>query len=252
MSRKSVQAMPTSASQRLYFSTTNGSDFAPKEVPEADENFHEVFAIGQRVTKYMNMPGTGSNLPTWDDVQSRRDFDKKPFLDLQENREIAKLLQQPEHTQPALASEKFTQYARDFKGPTASQLKKIKHDSVVAEEPDNGSSHTLGGKGQWMVSKSLSHEHYRPWQNATRTRSVPQVTSNIEVTPASAKSWRSQNSRTYLPTPGCAPITSHITRARPGRVPPRDLSGLMDGIKKEMQHSFSAPSGTLSVFKRPF
>jgi len=252
LSRKTTQAMPTTAAQRLYFTTTNGAELRPREVKDPDENFYEVFEIGKRTTRYMDMPPPGTHMPTWDDVQSRREFHQKPFLDLQENREIAASLKLGQQPLPTFGSEKSSQYTRDFRGPSGCKLLQAQRDPMAAEEEGNGSSRTMGGTGQWMVSSSSSHEHYCELQNAARTRSVPKVRQNIKVTPASAKSWKSQSNRTYVPAPGCAPIASTAMRARPGRVPPRDLAALMDGIKQEMRHSLSAPSGELSVFKRPF
>jgi len=247
-----MKAMPASAARRLYYTTTNTADFSPKEAVDADEGFREVFEIGRRETRHMKMPATGYNLPDWTDVQSRRDFDQKPFLDLQENRLLARTFKEVQKPLPALAPVNATQYTRDFQGTSADQLKKARRDPLGGQEPDGGSSRTLGGKGQLMVSTSLSHEHYVPLKAATRARSVPKLASNIKVTPTSAKSWKSQSNRTYAAAPGCAPIAPCVLQARPGRVPPRDLTVLMDGIKRDMQHSFSSPAGNLSVLQRPF
>mmetsp|Transcript_12975 Transcript_12975/g.29509 ORF Transcript_12975/g.29509 Transcript_12975/m.29509 type:complete len:268 (-) Transcript_12975:94-897(-) len=250
--RKAAEAMPKKAVRKLFFSTTGQCEFSEKVVTAEDavENYQDVHSIGQKETRFMAMPPQGKHLPNHDAVKSRRDFVQKPFLDLNENRQLAKIFQGSQPKMPGHESEKTTKYTRDFKRPSPEQMRRAKAAAVAFGDLEGDSSRTLGGKGDWMVAKSSAHDHFSKPPQLIKPSKYDLVNC-LEVGDAEATSWKTNYHRSYKQPPGTVPLPGGAARhQRPGRVPPRDVDVLMREFKKGMQHSFTAP-GPL-VLKKPF
>mmetsp|Transcript_5956 Transcript_5956/g.14141 ORF Transcript_5956/g.14141 Transcript_5956/m.14141 type:complete len:261 (+) Transcript_5956:47-829(+) len=244
LSKKSVESIPTREAQKLYFTTTHSVDFSYKPVKPEDstESFEDVLQIGQRDTKYLRMPAIPTNLPSYDSVLYRRDFDWKPNVDLIENREFVKTLKPHHQPAPNLAPEKNSLYARDFQKP--SLRRKVQREPPI----EDGSARILGGTGNWMASSSNAQEHFRTPGQIFKDKPFGLVT-NLEVMGASAKSWESNYKKNFAPAEGAPPLAR---RPRPGRVAPQDVAQMMGEFKREMRRSSSAPAGGQSILQRPF
>jgi len=265
-SQKSLGALPRDASQVLYFSTTS-SDWRKKHVVhrEHGENFLEVHSIGRRATKYKAMPNVALCLPNRGHESYQQDYCKKPFADLHENRELAKQIKAQTKRLPDLAVKKSTQYARDFKGPTQSQLGRARPERAIPEDPGDDSFRTLGGRGQTLCTVSRAQTDFGPASCKLPARSFHHETS-IAPLGSSAKSWRTTYSSEHAPWPTSCKETSTMPTAaksrrhqqgiaalggRPGRMSPEAVGVFVEASRPAVRRRFSAPSQP-GVLYRPF
>mmetsp|Transcript_31611 Transcript_31611/g.62103 ORF Transcript_31611/g.62103 Transcript_31611/m.62103 type:complete len:268 (+) Transcript_31611:51-854(+) len=255
-SQDSLGALPKDASQAIYFSTT-GSDWKNKLAGhgERGENYLEVHSIGQRATKYKAMPHVALCLPNRSHESYQQDYCEKPFADLHDNHEFAKEYKAPPRRLPNLALKKSTQYARDFEGPTQSQLGRARPDRFIPEDPEDDSFRTLGGKGQTLLTASQSQADFGPTSCKLPARSFHHETS-IAPLGSSAKSWRTTYSREHTPWPMASKSRRRqkgiaALGGRPGRMSPEAVGVLVEASRQAVRRSFSAPSQQ-GVLDRPF
>merc|ERR1712008_210688 len=194
------------------------------------------------------------------------DYCKKPFADLHDNREFATEYKAAgKGGLPNLALKKSTQYARDFEGPTQSQLGRVRPDKAVPEDPEDDSFRTLGGRGQTFFTVSRAQTDFGPVSCKLPSRSFHHETS-IAPLGSSAKSWRTTYSREHAPRQTTGKQTSTVRAAskgrrhergiaalggRPGRMSPEVVGVLVEASRQAVRRNLSAPS-QLGVLDRPF
>lgn len=247
--------------------STTGSDWRNKPAVDGEglgENFLELHSIGRTTTKYMAMPDVALGLATG---LGQEDYCEKPFADLHDNREFATEYKAAGKGRPLrnLALKQSTQYARDFQGPTQSQLARVRPDKAVAEDPEDNSFRTLGGKGPSLFTASRTQDDFGSTSCKLPARSFHHETS-IAPLGSSAKSWRTTYSREHAPRPMTDKQTSTVPVAfkgrrrqrgvaalggRPGRMSPEAVGALVEASRHAVHRSFSAPS-QLGVLDRPF
>eukprot|EP00438_Fugacium_kawagutii_P024014 Skav203309 [mRNA] locus=scaffold2570:233478:234146:- [translate_table: standard] len=160
-SAAAVAAQPREDLLMLTYTTTTGSSYLGRQMEknERTESFQEIFAVGQRRTKYMGVPLRLAPLLDRSSCNYTMDFAKKPLGDNIQNSHMAKVFKKgagPPKGLPNLPAGQST-YGEEICLPLT-----VEERLRARMEPVGKLTSTLGPDGsRSLYTTSLAHEIYQ-------------------------------------------------------------------------------------------
>eukprot|EP00927_Polykrikos_kofoidii_P015181 TRINITY_DN16734_c0_g1_i1.p2 TRINITY_DN16734_c0_g1~~TRINITY_DN16734_c0_g1_i1.p2 ORF type:complete len:252 (-),score=45.61 TRINITY_DN16734_c0_g1_i1:42-797(-) len=197
-SQSAVRSKSCTDLQRLYFQTSQRSEFDWRTIPEADrpENFDQLHNIGKRNTKYMKYQrSTAPNVDRTACVYMK-EFAAKPLGDCECNKALAQTFKGPSKVASSPSFGIRSNYKETYVLHSPEELKGAR---LKSQAPKQLRTKTLGGTDDFMEPVSESHASH-PVYPLDIARAAPAMIPKPNLTmvgQGSSDLYKSQYSRDF-------------------------------------------------------